>query len=551
MYQYYGDTRILNEHYDGVKKYVDNLRSMTDSSGLLSFGYYGDWCGVARGSNYDCGYKSTVVSSFYYLLEVEILTEVATLLGKLADARFYGALAQRVRAVWNDNLYDFNSHKYLEGYQTYQILPFLLDLVPRTDYNNWLNVLLNDIINTNDRHFTVGIVGAKYLLPVLSAVGRDDLAFELASQTTYPSWGYFLSQGATTLWENWYSSQFVAYGSRNHIMYGGQAAWYFQGLAGINRSPFTVGYSNISFTPASLLGNNLTSVSASIATHRGEIASSWHVLPPELCASAPEHQTGSVSCVNGTISKISFASFGTPTGVCGNFTKSLCHAESSQRVVENFCLGKSSCSVPAEDATFGDPCPNVIKWLYFQVEGCSSFVYTLGITVPVNSLASVAVPKRALSDISIFESNQLVWQNNKFVPGVPGVVSGLDQADRVIFEVGSGSYQFQLTGKQGLIFCSHGKEGEAVEASCPPEHTISHIRYASFGDVEITSACGSSEVSQTNGCQLGSSKAVVERECLHKNSCRVDASAELFGDKFHKICPNNNSLHFEYICSKS
>ena len=94
-----------------------------------------------------------------------------------------------------------------------------------------------------------GIVGTKYLLPVLSQYGHHDVAMALASQTTFPSWGYMVEQTATTLWESWEGTQYKAVSSRNHIMFGGQSSWYYQYIAGLQVGPYSKAWEHILIAP--------------------------------------------------------------------------------------------------------------------------------------------------------------------------------------------------------------------------------------------------------------------------------------------------------------
>ncbi len=72
-------------------------------------------------------------------------------------------------------------------------------------------------------------------------------------------------------------------------------------------------------------------------------------------------------------------------------------------------------------------------------------LFTLTVTIPGNSTAQVHVPKVGWSNVAVSENGKLVWENSKFLPGVAGIISGFENQDRVVFAVGSGSYQFKIT----------------------------------------------------------------------------------------------------------
>jgi len=123
-------------------------------------------------------------------------------------------------------------------------------------------------INQNCSRLNAGIHGTKFVLNALSENGRTDVAYTLAVQTKYPSWGYWIKQGATTLWETWDGAE-----SLNHIMYGDISAWAYKYLAGIQLDPKKPGFKNIIIRPELVEG--LTQVKASHRSMYGPICVSW------------------------------------------------------------------------------------------------------------------------------------------------------------------------------------------------------------------------------------------------------------------------------------
>ena len=241
-----------------------------------------------------------------------------------------------------------------------------------------------------------------------------------------------------------YGSEYVQDASRNHIMYGGQGAWYYQGLAGISLSPGSIAFQNITFNPVTVCGN-LSSVTASVVSHRGPIESTWECNNP-TCDYVPENSIATVSCPSGNISAITFASFGTPVGSCANGFEinPACNNVDSVSVVSSLCLGQQSCSVLASDTVFGDPCYGTVKALAIQVacSGPDFSVYSHNITIPVGSVGSVHVPLTGATG-TVTESGNTVWQNGDYVSGQTGFFGGYLGSDgRAVFDLGSGSYAF-------------------------------------------------------------------------------------------------------------
>ncbi len=123
-------------------------------------------------------------------------------------------------------------------------------------------------------------MGTKYLLPVLTRLGSSDLAYELATQTTYPSWGYMIENGATTLWELWQNKTGPSMNSHNHPMFGSVGGWMYEALAGINTDPKAGGYQRIHFAPQMVRDLNWTT--GTIETLRGMVVSSWSRTPDAI-----------------------------------------------------------------------------------------------------------------------------------------------------------------------------------------------------------------------------------------------------------------------------
>jgi alpha-L-rhamnosidase len=266
MWEQYADRRILEENYDGVKKYVDFLRSRAPD-GVLRYSYYGDWVAVEHT-------PGEFVSAAYYYYDAQILQKIAQVLGKSADAQTYAQLSGQIKEALNRAFFDVNTGNYANGTQTANAMALDLDLVPKDKRGAVAGNLTNDIVYAHNTHVTTGFIGVKFLMPALTQMGRADLAYELATQTTYPSWGYMVARGATTLWELWQEKTGPSMNSHNHAMFGSVGAWFYQGLAGIGLdADMGVGYRQIQIYPHVV--EDLQYVSASVDTIRGRVTSSW------------------------------------------------------------------------------------------------------------------------------------------------------------------------------------------------------------------------------------------------------------------------------------
>jgi alpha-L-rhamnosidase len=265
FYQYYGDRRILEEHYDGIKKYVEFLRTRAEN-GLVKFSYYGDWVALERT-------PGSLVSSFYFYYDVKILADMARTLGKTVDARAYDDLAAAIKAAFHREYFDPKTRRYGNGTQTADTLPLFLDMVPQAEQGAVWGSLFDDLVYRNNSHLTTGIIGTKYIMELLTKMGSSDLAYDIATQTTYPSWGYMIENGATTLWELWQLRQGPSMNSHNHPMFGSVGSWLYKALAGISLAPGSVGFENIRIAPQ--IVRDLRFAAGSTRTVRGKVSSAW------------------------------------------------------------------------------------------------------------------------------------------------------------------------------------------------------------------------------------------------------------------------------------
>jgi alpha-L-rhamnosidase len=210
-----------------------------------------------------------VTSTGYYYRDALIVAKAAALLGKSEDAKKYGDLASSIRDAFNKEFYDAKTGLYDGGTQTAMSCALYHGLVPPEEQAKVLGKLV-EMIQAKDGHLDAGILGTKYLIDCLTTAGRADVVYGMATKTDYPSWGHWLEQGATTLWEQWDGNA-----SRNHIMFGHISAWFYETLAGINADPEAVGFKRIVLKPQ-LLGD-VKWVRAEHESMYGTIKSAWEI----------------------------------------------------------------------------------------------------------------------------------------------------------------------------------------------------------------------------------------------------------------------------------
>jgi alpha-L-rhamnosidase len=164
MYEQYGDRRILEEHYEGLKKYVEFLRTKAPDN-VLRYSYYGDWVAIEPT-------PGELVSDAYYYYDVQLLAKMAGILGKSADAQTYAQLAAQIKDAFNREFYDAKRGVYATGTQTANTLPLFLGLAPPEAKEAVGGKLFNDIVYQHDSHVTTGFIGVKYLFPLLTRSWR-------------------------------------------------------------------------------------------------------------------------------------------------------------------------------------------------------------------------------------------------------------------------------------------------------------------------------------------------------------------------------------------
>jgi alpha-L-rhamnosidase len=157
--------------------------------------------------------------------------------------------------------------------QTSNLLPLAADIVPDESKTEVLESLLLNISRHHDDHLDTGIVGTKFLFDVLSKLEQGDVAFEIATKTSYPGYGYAIREGATTLWERWEYVTSSVLSSHNHIMFGSIDAWFYKSLVGINPDASRPAFAHFLVKPVIPAG--LDFASGSLQTIRGLIAVDW------------------------------------------------------------------------------------------------------------------------------------------------------------------------------------------------------------------------------------------------------------------------------------
>jgi alpha-L-rhamnosidase len=276
----FADEGIIACHYVSAKKWVEYMSGYI-KDGIISRDSYGDWCVPPEDpklihSN-DPARKTdkALLATAYFYHDALLMARYATLLGKTEDAQQFAALAEKLKTAFNQKFYHADSGQYDNGSQTSCVLPLAFGLVPDGERERVFNHLVKKITDETQNHIGTGLIGGQWLMRVLTAGGRPDLAYTIATQKTYPSWGYMVEKGATTIWELWNGDTAdPAMNSGNHVMLVGDLGiWLYENLAGIKSDPEQPGFKHIIMRPEPV--GDLQFVKASHRSPYGLIASDW------------------------------------------------------------------------------------------------------------------------------------------------------------------------------------------------------------------------------------------------------------------------------------
>jgi alpha-L-rhamnosidase len=280
LYDQYGDLRAIERHYPALKKWIAHMQGYI-KDGLMPKDTYGDWCVPPESPklihSQDPARKTdgTLLGTAYFYKMLRLMERYAKLLGKNNDAAGYASVADTMKIAFLQRFFKASLNQFDNGTQTSAILPLAFDLEPAGTRGAVFGHLVSKIHNESQDHVGVGLIGAQWLMRTLSENGRTDLALKIATQTTYPGWGYMIEKGATTIWELWNGDTAdPAMNSGNHVMQiGDLGVWFYEYLAGIRADPEHPGFKHAIIRPYPVEG--LRFVNASHKSLYGTVRSNW------------------------------------------------------------------------------------------------------------------------------------------------------------------------------------------------------------------------------------------------------------------------------------
>jgi alpha-L-rhamnosidase len=202
------------------------------------------------------------------------MAKIAGILGKMEDQAYYDHLSEKIFHAFNDRFYHEEKGIYGNGGQTSMSLALYLDLVPEDQRDRVIGNLLEEIRNKK-YHIDAGVIGTRMMIKALTRLGHSNIMYQIANQPDFPGWGYWVNQGATTLWQTWEGDM-----SLNHIMFGSIGEWFYAVLGGIRVDPGSPGFGKFILKPEAM--DSLEWVDCSFESCLGTITSKWKRLGDRL-----------------------------------------------------------------------------------------------------------------------------------------------------------------------------------------------------------------------------------------------------------------------------
>jgi alpha-L-rhamnosidase len=284
LYEQFGDRRPFEKHYASMKKWIAYMEERYLIDTIMTKDTYGDWCMPPESPELihskDPARKTdkAVLSTTFYFRILRLLEKFAALQDYDDDAEMFARKANEVQNAFNNKYFNAATQQYSNNTVTANLLPLCFGMTPDEYREGVFNNIVSKTLGEYKGHVSTGLVGIQWLMRGLSEYGRPDIAYRIATNRDYPSWGYMIEKGATTIWELWNGDTAnPEMNSGNHVMLlGDLVVWFYEYLAGIRNDENSAGFEDIIMKP--YLVDGLTHVKASYKSVRGTIKSEWSMI---------------------------------------------------------------------------------------------------------------------------------------------------------------------------------------------------------------------------------------------------------------------------------
>ena len=281
LYRQFGDDTQIRERYPSMKKWVNHMTETRMEDYILTKDTYGDWCMPPESPelihSMDPSRRTAgpVLSTTVFYSILELMQKFALMNDLPQDAAEYADLAAKVKDAYNAKFFDPETARYDNNTVTANMLSLQLGLVPEGYEDRVFANIVEKTEGDCKGHVSAGVLGIQHLMRGLTQHGNLELAYKIVTNETYPSWGYMINKGATTIWELWNGDTAnPGMNSHNHVMLlGDLLVWFYEDLAGIKNDPSSVGFKKITMEP--VFPERLSHVDATYDSPYGVIGSSW------------------------------------------------------------------------------------------------------------------------------------------------------------------------------------------------------------------------------------------------------------------------------------
>jgi alpha-L-rhamnosidase len=286
-----GDTSIIDENWAAMTRYLDAIAAANPDF-LWEHEYgdtFGDWLSPEGKTD------ERLLATAYWAWDVTLMRQMALATGRTGEAEKYAGLFEKIRAAFEkqfvrgdgfvagaDNspsqfgvINNPNAKSEGGDTQTGYVLALHMNLLPEALRAAAATRLVAKI-EANHNLLATGFLGTPYLLEELTKAGYTKLAYTLLLNTQYPSWGYMVTHGATTMWERWNGDQMMndpSMNSYNHYAYGAVADWMYRYAAGIDATPMDAGFHTVVLHP--VFDERLGHIAFDYDSAYGAIHSDW------------------------------------------------------------------------------------------------------------------------------------------------------------------------------------------------------------------------------------------------------------------------------------
>ena len=308
-YRQYGNVEILRENYDAMQRYMELIadKYIEKETGLMTqgnrgFGGLGDWLGPQNGQ-----LDNSAIWDAYYIFDLQIMAEAASVLEKKEDVIMYTRLLKDRKKAFVDRYFDKTTGRFIASdhsrakagkeihIQSSYVLPLAFNIIDDADLrekvlDNLVETVKNPGITDNGiicqpYSLMTGFITTAWISKALSENGRSDMAYRLLQQTSYPSWLYPVTQGATTIWERLDSYTHErgfggnnSMNSFNHYSFGAVGQWMIANSLGIDRDPSKPGFKHFILKPEADPTGQMKWAKGWYDTPYGRISSSWKIV---------------------------------------------------------------------------------------------------------------------------------------------------------------------------------------------------------------------------------------------------------------------------------